>query len=99
MTIDEYIKQIKQLFDSGISTEHSYRGDLQIFISSLANNISVTNEPKRVECGAPDYILCKKEIPIGYIEAKDVGANLDKIEKTEQIKRYTQAKKRIQNYK
>ncbi len=88
MTIDTYIKQIKHHFDTGLSTEHSYRSDLQVYISSLVDNIDVTNEPKRVECGAPDYILCKKEIPIGYIEAKDVGANLDKIEKTEQIKRY-----------
>jgi len=33
----------------------------------------VTNEPARVACGAPDYILTHDGIPIGFIEAKDIG--------------------------
>jgi hypothetical protein len=36
----------------------------------------VTNEPSRVTCGAPDDILTKKNIPVGHIEAKDLGATL-----------------------
>ncbi len=36
-------------------------------------DIRATNEPKRQSCGAPDYILTKKEIPVGFIEAKDIG--------------------------
>ena len=88
MSIEEYIKKVKKLFDSGLSTEHSYRGDLQLLIGSLVKDISVTNEPKRQKCGAPDYIIQKKEVPIGYIEAKDVAINLDKIEKSDQLKRY-----------
>ena len=33
--------------------------------------------------GAPDYILTKKDIPVGYIEAKDIGdKDLDGIKKT-----------------
>ncbi|MBC7557576.1 MAG: hypothetical protein H7195_11515 [Chryseobacterium sp.] len=35
-------------------------------------HIKATNEPKRIKCGAPDYILTKKEIEVGYIEAKDI---------------------------
>ena len=42
-------------------------------IESLVPEISATNEPKRISCGAPDYILTKNEIEIGYIEAKDIG--------------------------
>jgi hypothetical protein len=60
-------------------------------ISSLLEDISVTNEPKRIEWGAPDYILSRKGIPVGYIEAKDVGVNLaDKAHK-EQFDRYRAA--------
>lgn len=33
----------------------------------------VTNEPARINYGAPDYVLTKKDIPVGYIEAKDIG--------------------------
>lgn len=31
------------------------------------------NEPKQIACGAPDFIFQRKEIPVGYAEAKDVG--------------------------
>ena len=91
MDISQYISNISALYKAGNSTEHSYRGDLQQLISSLLKDISVTNEPKRIECGAPDYILSRKGIPIGYIEAKDVGVNLaDKAHK-EQFDRYRAA--------
>jgi Predicted helicase len=86
--IEQYCKNIKQRFKTGISTEHSYRGDLQNLLQHLIKGINITNEPKRQECGAPDYIIQRKEVPIGYIEAKDIGIDLDKIEKTDQLKRY-----------
>ncbi len=88
MPINEYLKQVKQRYKTGISTEHSYRSDLQILLNNLVKGITVTNEPKRQKCGAPDYIIQKKEVPVGYIEAKDIGIDLDKTEKTDQIKRY-----------
>jgi predicted helicase len=86
--IEQYCTNIKQRFRTGISTEHSYRGDLQNLLQNLIKGINITNEPKRQECGAPDYIIQRKEVPIGYIEAKDIGVDLDKIEKTDQLKRY-----------
>ena len=88
MPINDYLKQVKQRFKSGISTEHTYRSDLQVLLNSLVQGVTVTNEPKRQKCGAPDYIIQKKEVPLGYIEAKDIGIDLDKIEKANQIKRY-----------
>ncbi len=88
MNISEYIRSIKSRFKSGISTEHSYRSDLQVLIEFLVSGVKVTNEPKRQECGAPDYIITRKDIPIGYIEAKDIGISLDKVEKSDQLKRY-----------
>lgn len=73
MTVQEYLKNIDQRHKLGNSTEHSYRGDLQQLIESLVPEIRATNEPKRQKCGAPDYILTKKDIPVGFIEAKDIG--------------------------
>ncbi len=75
MTIKDYLNTIIQRFKEGRSTEHSYRCDLQNLIKSLAPNVQVTNEPKRQSCGAPDYIITHKDIPIGFIEAKDIGDN------------------------
>ena len=90
MPINEYLKQVKQRFKTGISTEHSYRSDLQVLLNNLVKGITVTNEPKRQKCGAPDYIIQNKEVPLGYIEAKDIGENLHKPKKSdlEQKKRY-----------
>lgn len=88
MPINEYLKQVKQQYAAGISTEHSYRADLQNLILVLVKGIQVTNESKRQKCGAPDYIIQKKQVPLGYIEAKDIGVDLDKTEISEQIKRY-----------
>ena len=73
MTLEQYIENINKRYKLGNATEHTFRGDLQQLIESLVPDIRATNEPKRQSCGAPDYILTKKEIPVGFIEAKDIG--------------------------
>jgi predicted helicase len=73
MTLDQYINNINQRYKLGNATEHTFRGDLQTLIESIVPTVRATNEPKRQTCGAPDYILTKKEIPVGFIEAKDIG--------------------------
>ncbi len=88
MTIQEYVSKINTRYISGISTEHSYRGDLQNLLESLVPDVMVTNEPSRVACGAPDYIITRKNIPVGYIEAKDIGADLGNKLYKEQFDRY-----------
>jgi len=88
MPINEYLKQVKLLFSAGNATEHSYRPAFKDLLESLVKGISATNEPKRQKCGAPDFIIERKDIPLGYVEAKDIGIDLNKIEKDEQVKRY-----------
>jgi hypothetical protein len=92
MTTSQYLDNINQRFKLGNATEHTFRGDLQTLIESLVPTIRATNEPKRQSCGAPDYILTKKDIPVGFIEAKDIGdRDLEGQKKTgnkEQFDRY-----------
>jgi len=88
MTLNEYVKQLNTRYQAGISREHSYRGDLQNLLSAMLPDILVTNEPARIECGAPDYILTRKDIPVGYIEAKDIGVDLKSKTLKEQFDRY-----------
>jgi predicted helicase len=88
MTLNEYIENISKRFSQGNSTEHTFRGDLQQLLESLLPEISVTNEPKRIKCGSPDYVLSKLEVPIGFIEAKDIGADLASKLYKEQFDRY-----------
>jgi predicted helicase len=89
--LQNYIKEIEKDFKRGIATEHTYRGTLKALLEALRSDITATNEPKRVKCGAPDYVIEKDNLTIGYIEAKDIGVPLDKIEKDEQLKRYRNA--------
>ncbi len=91
MTISEYIKNVGKRYKTGISREHSYRGDLQNLLTAMLKNVLVTNEPARIECGAPDFILTHKDIPVGYIEAKDIGEPLTGSKHKVQFNRYKES--------
>ncbi len=73
MNLTQYIESINKRYKLGNATEHTYRGDLQNLLEFLVPEIRATNEPTRQKCGAPDYILTKNDIPVGFIEAKDIG--------------------------
>lgn len=88
MPIANYINEVNKRFRTGISREHSYRGDLQTLVESLVTGIIATNEPARISCGAPDYVITKNNIPLGYIEAKDLDDDLDNKNHKEQFDRY-----------
>ncbi|MFN2393625.1 MAG: type ISP restriction/modification enzyme, partial [Pyrinomonadaceae bacterium] len=85
-----YLKEIEKGFQSKLATEHTYRPFLKTFVESFGKDIEAINEPKRRTFGAPDYVIRKREIPLGYIEAKDVGKDLDRLDKREkeQLKKY-----------
>ena len=91
MNVQQYIADVSNEFKTGRATEHSYRGYLQNLIKSIVDDVMVTNEPQRIKCGAPDYILTKKDIPVGYIEAKDLGMDLNSKSHAEQFNRYKEA--------
>ncbi|MFQ5431020.1 MAG: type ISP restriction/modification enzyme [Nitrospinota bacterium] len=90
--IGEYLKNIERSLKSGIATEHTYRSALESLLEKLGgNDIKAVNEPKRVKCGAPDYVVTRSEAPLGYIEAKDIDVSLSDTERSEQLKRYREA--------
>ena len=76
MNLKEYISIVNQKYRAGNATEHSYRGALEQLLQTLLPKLQIVNEPKRVKCGAPDYIVSRKDgMPVFYIEAKDIGDN------------------------
>jgi len=83
-----YLHKIEKAYQTGNATEHTYRSALQELVETLSPRITATNEPKRVKCGAPDFIITNKHTPLGYIETKDIGVSLDQTERTDQMKRY-----------
>ncbi|MDY6851307.1 MAG: N-6 DNA methylase, partial [Thermodesulfobacteriota bacterium] len=88
--IKTYIKAIERELKVGQATEHTHRHALKKLIESISPQITATNEPKRVKCGAPDFLVSKARqgLTIGYIETKDIGKSLDEAEKSGQLKRY-----------
>lgn len=92
MDISTYIKSINEQFRTGIAREHSYRPMLQQLLNEMLDGLVVTNEPARIDCGAPDFIISSKKTntPVFYIEAKDIDdRDLDgRKENKEQFNRY-----------
>ena len=74
MNLKEYISAINQQYQTGVAREHAYRPALQQLLSCLIPNAIVTNEPARIDCGAPDYIILDKatKLPLAFVEAKDI---------------------------
>jgi hypothetical protein len=93
--IDVYRRQIEKELQAGNATEHTHRPALKTLLQALAPKITATNEPKRVECGAPDFVVSRMAahgpVTIGHLEAKDVDKDLDEVEKSDQMKRYLPA--------
>ena len=86
--VHEYLRAIEKKLVLGDATEHTHRSALEALVESLIPGVTATNEPKHIECGAPDFIVRKGPLTIGYIEAKDIGKSLDEAEKSEQLERY-----------
>jgi predicted helicase len=88
MNFKIYLTTLERDLSRGNATEHTHRSTLKQLLEDAFPSVTATNEPKRIKAGAPDYVLQKGQTPLGYIEAKDVGVDLSRVEKTEQMKRY-----------
>src|SRR5450756_2438525 len=87
----DYLTEVGRDLAAGNATEHTHRPALKALLIALDPDVRPVNEPRRIECGAPDYIVTRNDLPVGYIEAKDVGRSLDEIERDEQLKRYRES--------
>jgi len=90
--VKTFSQEIAKQYKTGHAREHAYRPALQILFSEITG-LSVVNDPKRSENGAPDFVFLKntssaEKIVIAYAEAKDINIKLSEIEKGEQLKRY-----------
>jgi len=92
--IDNYLSNLFNTYQKGDAREESYYKHLADFITTFSETkrnkkIDVTILPKKTEVGNPDFrIWDGRQKIIGYIEAKDLGVDLDRIEDSEQLLRY-----------
>ena len=94
--ISAYVKEIDKLYQTGLTTEHSFRPALAQLLRDCTGCI-IINEQTHIDCGAPDLTLVKNKLPIAYVEAKDLNdTDLDgKKKNKEQFDRYKKALKTI----
>jgi hypothetical protein len=79
MDIPGYLDEIRKLYASGQSTEHSFRPALERLFTSIDPALTVINEPRRiVDVGAVDFAFHRGTVPIGWCEAKDIGKDIRK---------------------
>jgi len=87
--IEKYLWNIYAQYQAGRASEHTYRPYIQTLLNIILPDILVTNEPSRIKCGVPDILIRKNNIPIGYVETKDIGVLY--INDKEQFNKYINA--------
>ena len=88
---ERYIHAISTKFSHKETSEMGYRTDLEILLQGIFEKINVKridHDPRAKLGNKPDFIVRKYDVPILYLEAKDIGVSLNKIEKSEQMNRY-----------
>ncbi len=80
---DRYLDQVNEAYLRGDATEHTHRPALKGLVEALGDEITATNEPRQIACGAPDILVSRRkrklDFRIGYIECKDIGKAFTKI--------------------
>ncbi|MCY4540412.1 MAG: N-6 DNA methylase [Chloroflexi bacterium] len=59
-------------------------------LESANAGLNAVNDPARTEIGMPDFVVLRQpgNVPIGIVEAKDIGNQLSRTENSQQLKRY-----------
>ncbi len=86
--VNDYFSALVEKFRTGQAREHAYRPAFEALMQSLDPSLGIINDPSRSEHGNPDFVFLRGDVMVGYAETKDIGINLDKTEKGEQLARY-----------
>lgn len=92
--LKQYLKDIANTTIQGDAREESYYPHLANLVKTFSETIGknkthITILPKKTEAGNPDFrIWDGQQNIVGYIEAKIPGSDLNRIELSEQLKRY-----------
>ena len=87
----DYINSVTVKYSYDETTEMGYRADFEMLLKGIFESVNIRrfdHDAKAKEGNRPDFVVKKGDIPVLYIETKDIGTSLDKIEKSEQMSRY-----------
>lgn len=90
--VQNYLSEVAKKFSNHSSTEMGYRTECEQFLKTVfdidGKVKKIDHDGKAQKGNKPDFVIYKNEVPILYIEAKDIGISLDKVETGEQMQRY-----------
>lgn len=89
----DFAKEVKEFNDDNTTTEGYHRPAISNLFRSLGSGIRARNEPGRIECGSPDFIVTRNGNVVGHIEHKKIGVDLQNMKGSnkEQQERYRKA--------
>lgn len=88
---ETYLQSVSFKFLYEETSEMGYRTDFELLLKGIFESINVTrfdHDARSKQGNKPDFVVIKNDVPILYIETKNIGVSLDKIEKSEQMSRY-----------
>lgn len=89
--LGQYIASISNKFSHVETSELGYRTDFELLLKGVFESVNITrfdHDAKARQGNKPDFVVVKDDVPLLYIETKDIGVSLDKVEKSEQMTRY-----------
>lgn len=89
MDFSRYIQSLKKNLQLG--SERTNYPALKAILDNSAQEIEAFIEEKGNKAGIPDFTVRRRDLLVGYVEAKDVGLDLDVFEESEQLKRYRES--------
>ncbi len=69
------LKGLGQTLSGGNATEQTCRPALHTLLEQILQDLKVIDEPRRIACGAPDYVLTRSGIPLGCMKTRPVPTN------------------------
>jgi len=79
LSFDVYLKSIQKNLQNG--SERSHYPALKDLLDAPADGIDSVIEEKGNKAGIPDFTVRRRDLLVGYVEAKDVGLDLDQYDR------------------
>jgi type I restriction-modification system DNA methylase subunit len=89
MRFDTYIQSIQNNLQLG--SERTHYPTFKNLLDNQVASVEAIIEEKGNKAGVPDFTIRRRDLLVGYVEAKDVGLDLNPVEKTEQLQRYKES--------
>lgn len=89
MDFNAYVRSLQNNLQRG--SERTHYPALKNLLDHPSQGIDAAIEETGNKAGIPDFTIRRQDLLIGYIEAKDIDLDLDKVEATEQLKRYRES--------